>query len=183
MILCGVPRSGKTTFWKRFAKLKDFQPSENSPSTAAFESHIISANEKKSTNVNTKNELEANEIEYDEETLLPHLEARMLFDLRLYDDTSDLKKEALTIYRHILMTNEPNLFSADSTQQSVTELPANDQVEISDEDILSDNITNTHNGDIMTTNQPSTDSIQADTISEQDELEATDVDASLSQGN
>ncbi|MCG8622745.1 MAG: hypothetical protein MJE68_12215, partial [Proteobacteria bacterium] len=80
MLLCGVPRTGKTTFWKRLAKVKGFQPSEISPSTAAYESHTIAANERTS----------------------PHLDSAMLFDLHLYEDTTDLKKEALTIYKHIL---------------------------------------------------------------------------------
>ena len=86
MIMCGVPRTGKATFWKRLAKVKGFQPSENSPSTAAFESHTISANEKKDILERTS----------------PHLDAALLFDLHLYEDTSDLRKEALTIYKHIL---------------------------------------------------------------------------------
>ena len=111
MILSGVPRSGKTTFWKRLTKLKGFQPSENSPSTPAFESHMISANENESSNVNIK------EITEQEETSSPHLEAAMLFDLHLYVDTSDLKNEALTIYRHIL-NEKPKSVTSDSTQQS-----------------------------------------------------------------
>lgn len=90
MILCGIPRTGKTTFWKRLAKVKGFQPSENSPSTSALESHMISANKKS------------------------HIESAMLFDLHLYEDSSDLRKEALTIYKHVLMTNEP---------KSLTEVP------------------------------------------------------------
>ena len=95
MIMCGVPRTGKTTFWKRLAKVKGFQPSENSPSTAAFESHTISANKKKDIIEHTS----------------PHLDAAMLFDLHLYEDTSDLRKETLTIYKHILMKNEPKPLS------------------------------------------------------------------------
>ena len=101
MLMCGVPRTGKTTFWKRLAKVKGFQPSENSPSTAAFESHTISANEKKDVIQRTS----------------PHLDAAMLFDLHLYEDTSDLRKEALTIYKHILMTNETKPLSEGQPQR------------------------------------------------------------------
>ena len=75
MILSGVPRSGKTTFWKRLA-MKDFVPSETSTSTGAAESHFLSA----------------------------HMSTEMLLDLHLYSetDTKDLTTEALTIYKHIL---------------------------------------------------------------------------------
>ena len=179
MILCGVPRSGKTTFWKRFAQLKDFIPNESSPSTTAFESHFISANEKEGLNVNTQNQLEAHKIEYDEETSLPHLEAKMLLDLRLYDDTSDLKNEALTIYRHIIMTNDPKLMSVNSTQQSITELPSSDQAEFSDKDILMAN--SDDHTDTPMTEQPNSDSVQAGTTSDHDELEITNGDVSISQ--
>ena len=98
MILCGVPRTGKTTFWKRLAKVKGFQPSEKSPSTAAYESHTIAANEKK-------------------ECTSPHLDSAMLFDLHLYEDTTDLKKEALTIYKHILITHNAIVLTEDLTQR------------------------------------------------------------------
>ena len=75
MILSGVPRSGKTTFWKRLA-IKDFVPSEVSTSTGAAESHFISA----------------------------HMNTEILLDLHLYSetDTKDLTTEALTIYKRIL---------------------------------------------------------------------------------
>ena len=95
MLLCGVPRTGKTTFWKRLAKVKGFQPSEISPSTAAYESHTIAANERTS----------------------PHLDSAMLFDLHLYEDTTDLKKEALTIYKHILMTHNAKVLTEDPLQR------------------------------------------------------------------
>ena len=98
MIMCGVPRTGKTTFWKRLAKVKGFQPSENSPSTAAYESHTIAANEKK-------------------ECTSPHLDSAMLFDLHLYEDTTDLRKEALTIYKHILMTHNAKVLTEDPPQR------------------------------------------------------------------
>ena len=67
MILSGVPRSGKTTFWKRLAQ-KDFKPSETSRSTGVAESHFLSA----------------------------HMNTEMLLDLHLYSetDTSDLTTEA-----------------------------------------------------------------------------------------
>ena len=75
MILSGVPRSGKTTFWKRLA-MKDFVPSETSTSTGVAESHFLSA----------------------------HMSTEMLLDLHLYSetDTEDLTTEALTIYKRIL---------------------------------------------------------------------------------
>ena len=75
MILSGVPRSGKTTFWKRLA-MKDFHPSEASTSTGVAESHFLSA----------------------------YMSTEMLLDLHLYSetDTKDLTTEALTIYKHIL---------------------------------------------------------------------------------
>ena len=46
MVLCGTPRAGKTTFWKRLA-LKDFKPSIESASTGAAESHYLAVKEKK----------------------------------------------------------------------------------------------------------------------------------------
>ena len=107
MILCGIPRTGKTTFWKRLAKVKGFQPSENSPSTAAFEAHTISANEKKDI----------------DKSASPHLESAMLFDLHLYEDTTDLRNEALTIYKHILMTNESKSVTHDSSQMETISEP------------------------------------------------------------
>ena len=75
MILSGVPRSGKTTFWKRLA-IKDFVPSKTSTSTGAAESHFLSA----------------------------HMSTEMLLDLHFYSetDTKDLTTEALTIYKRIL---------------------------------------------------------------------------------
>jgi hypothetical protein len=82
MVLCGVPRSGKTTFWKRIA-IQDFKPSPESASTGAAESHIISAIER------------------------AHVHAEMLFDLHLYSKDSDLDSEALTIYKLILERHRP----------------------------------------------------------------------------
>ena len=75
MILSGIPRSGKTTFWKRLA-MKDFKPSKTSTSTGVAESHFLSA----------------------------HMSTEMLLDLHLYSetDTNDLTTEALTIYKRIL---------------------------------------------------------------------------------
>ena len=73
MILSGVPRSGKTTFWKRLA-MKDFVPSETSTSTGVAESHFLSA----------------------------HMSTEMLLDLHLYSETKDLTTEALAIYKRIL---------------------------------------------------------------------------------
>lgn len=82
--------------------MKGIQSSENSPSIPAFESYTISANEKRD----------------DVKSASPHLESAMLFDLHLYEDTSDLRKEALTIHKYILMTNEPKLVTDDSSQMN-----------------------------------------------------------------
>ena len=90
MVLCGIPRCGKTTFWRRLAD-KSFKPSELSPSTRAAESHFISAEGK-------------NEQESDQE---PHMRAKMLFDLHLCSGDTDLDHEALTIYKHIIETHKP----------------------------------------------------------------------------
>ena len=50
MVLCGVPRSGKSTFWKRIA-VEGFKPSEESASTGAAESYFISAIGREKQNV------------------------------------------------------------------------------------------------------------------------------------
>jgi hypothetical protein len=86
MVLCGVSRSGKTTFWKRIA-IKDFKPSPESASTRAAESHIISAVAR-------------------EKHERAHVHAEVLFDLHLHS-TSDLDSEALTIYKLILERHRP----------------------------------------------------------------------------
>ena len=97
MILSGVPRSGKTTFWKRLA-MKDFQPSETSTSTGVAESHFLSA----------------------------HMSTEMLFDLHLYSetDTSDLTTEALTIYKHIILLNKEAASTQTDSSQSESALPS-----------------------------------------------------------
>ena len=97
MILSGVPRSGKTTFWKRLA-MKDFQPSETSTSTGVAESHFLSA----------------------------HMSTEMLFDLHLYSetDTSDLTTEALTIYKHIILFNKEAASTQTDSNQSECALPS-----------------------------------------------------------
>lgn len=88
MILSGVARSGKSTFWKRLA-IKDFQPNKTSASTGAAESHFLSALE------NTKSNLGA------------HVCTEILFDLHLYGETgtSDLDNETLCLYKHILKSH------------------------------------------------------------------------------
>ena len=83
LVLCGVPRSGKTTFWKRLA-IKDFEPRKESTSTGAAESHYLSAIDKEGS----------------------HVDTNMLFDLQLYDEDSSPDCEALTIYKQILETNK-----------------------------------------------------------------------------
>ena len=110
MILSGVPRSGKTTFWKRIA-MKDFQPSETSTSTGVAESHFLSA----------------------------HMSTEMLFDLHLYSetDTSDLITEALTIYKHIILFNKEAASTQDDSSQCVSVVPSksssNDSTEVKHE--------------------------------------------------
>ena len=145
MILSGIPRAGKTTFWKRLTKYKGFEPSEDSPSTPALEAHTISAYEKETSNVKTQMELEARKSnseseqksqEVDKEALSPHLETAMLLDLRLCYDSSDLDDEALTIYRRILKTNEPELVTGDLIQQTTSVVESN-----SDNQLNSDNNT------------------------------------------
>ena len=89
MVLCGVPRSGKTTFWKRIA-IKDFEPSPESASTCAADSHIISAVGRE-----------------EQESDRAHVHTEMLFDLHLYSKDSDLDSEALTIYKLILEKHRP----------------------------------------------------------------------------
>ena len=92
MVLCGIPRSGKTTFWKRLA-IENFVPSKTSPSTSCVESQFLSAQKKKN----------------DEE---PHVQTEMLFDLHLYREAADLDREALTIYKHIIETHAKSSKSA-----------------------------------------------------------------------
>jgi hypothetical protein len=94
MVLCGVPRSGKTTFWKRIA-MKNFEPSPESASTGAAESHCISAVGKEKQRSGQKSR--------------DHVHAQILFDLHLYSKDSDLDSEALTIYKLILERHRPKL--------------------------------------------------------------------------
>ena len=89
MVLCGVPRSGKTTFWKRIA-MKDFKPSPESVSTGAAESHTFSAVEREK-----------------QESDRAHVRTEILFDLHLYSKDSDLHSEALTVYKLILERHRP----------------------------------------------------------------------------
>ena len=81
-----MPRSGKTTFWKRLA-IKDFEPGKESTSTGAAESHYLSAVEKKSQEGS-------------------RVDTNLLFDLQLYSEDSSPDCEALTIYKQILETNK-----------------------------------------------------------------------------
>ena len=92
MVLCGVPRSGKTTFWRRIA-IKDYNPSQKSPSTGAAESHYISAVGREKQKSGQKSRA--------------HVHAEMLFDLHLYNKDGDLDSEALTIYKLILERYRP----------------------------------------------------------------------------
>ena len=92
MVLCGVPRSGKTTFWKRIAT-RDFKPGPESASTGAAESHCLSAvgREKQECGQESRD----------------HVHTKILFDLHLYSKDSDLDNEALTIYKLILERRRP----------------------------------------------------------------------------
>ena len=114
MILSGVPRSGKSTFWKRLAQ-KDFQPSETSTSTGVAESHFLSA----------------------------HMNTEMLLDLHLYSDTdtSDLTTEALTIYKHILFNKEAASTQTDSTQSESLQVPSESSSTFTDEKRESTSVT------------------------------------------
>ena len=106
MILSGVPRSGKTTFWKRLAQ-KDFKPSETSRSTGVAESHFLSA----------------------------HMNTEMLLDLHLYSetDTSDLTTEALTIYKHIILFNKEASSTQTESTQSKSLVPLESTSTLTDE--------------------------------------------------
>ena len=109
MVLCGVPRSGKTTFWKRIA-IKDFEPSEESASTGVAESYYISAiaREKQESGLKLRAHLEYVEI---------------LFDLHL-DEDRDLDSEALTIYKLILERHKPKpIAKAIQESQDATHKP------------------------------------------------------------
>ena len=119
MILSGVARSGKSTFWKRLA-IKGFQPSEISTSTGVAESHFLSASERMDSEPHA------------------HLCTEMLFDLHLYSetdtsDTSDLNNEALCIYKHILESHKdllPTSTQSESTlDQRHGEVPTSTQSE------------------------------------------------------
>ena len=90
MVLCGIPRAGKTTFWKRLA-IKGFKPCEESPSTGSAESHLISAVKK-----------EKQESEH-----RAHVHTEMLFDFHLNSGEKDADHEALTIYKLIINAPEP----------------------------------------------------------------------------
>ena len=109
MVLCGVPRSGKTTFWKRIA-IKDFKPSPESASTGVAESHFFSVagREKQESHVHTEREKQESDQAHvhtereKQESDRAHMHTEMLFDLHLYSKDSDLNSEALAIYKLIL---------------------------------------------------------------------------------
>ena len=120
MILSGVARSGKSTFWKRLA-IQDFKPSANSQSTGVAESHFISATEKEAP---------------------AHLHSEMLFDLHLYSetDTSDLDNEALCIYKHILESHKQDTLT--STHPALTESKSQAKAESGDKPLLACTVSN-----------------------------------------
>ena len=88
MVLCGVPRSGKTTFWKRLVR-EDFNTEELSQSTPLAEQHHIHVNH-------------------------VSMEMAMLYDWHLCSDDdslnskNELDKEVLVIYRQILESYNSN---------------------------------------------------------------------------
>ena len=89
MVLCGIPRAGKTTFWKRLA-IEGFKPNEKSPSTGGAESYLISAIEKKKQESDDR----------------AYLHTEMLFDFRLHHGDKDPNREALTIYKLIIESHK-----------------------------------------------------------------------------
>ena len=150
MILCGIARVGKTTFWKRLTKLEGFQTNDISPSTSAFESQMLSANERKDSNVNEQTTPKAQNSNSKSDSMLkqesrvgnklkestsPHLESAMLFDFHVYSksDTLDLKKEALTIYKHILMTKDPKSVSDLTGTKTISKSQSEAQINTADD--------------------------------------------------
>ena len=106
MVLCGVPRSGKTTFWKRIA-IKDFDLRKKSASTGA-KSHYLSVQEKEPQKDDHKSNglsPSAGTAESVQEKE-PDVDTEMLFDLHLYREDEDLDHEALSIYK-CMLENKP----------------------------------------------------------------------------
>lgn len=99
MILCGVARSGKSTFWNRLVN-DDFDTEKVSPSTTLAEQHHIHVNFK----------------------------TAMLYDWHLCgeDDSStsknDIDKEILVIYKKILDSYDPHMTRDVTTTPSSTEV-------------------------------------------------------------
>ena len=102
MVLCGVPRAGKTTFWNRLA-VKGFKPSEESASTGAAESHTLSATATPKLESGQKHQA--------------HMHTEILFDLHLYCEDRDLDSETLTIYKLILERHKPQLETCKSQDE------------------------------------------------------------------
>ena len=130
MILSGVPRSGKSTFWKRLA-MKDFQPSKTSTSTGVAESHFLSA----------------------------HMSSEMLLDLHLYSetDTEDLTTEALTIYKHILEAAGTQTDSNESVSVVTTESSTTPEEEYKPTNVPSQSISEKDDQSQATDNQTPTE--------------------------
>ena len=107
LVLCGVPRSGKTTFWKRIA-IEDFKPSKVSTSTGAAESHYHSVQEKKDDPLQESSELSPSAGTAESVQGKNSQEPNVHTEMHLYseDKESELDREALTIYKHIL-ENKP----------------------------------------------------------------------------
>ena len=157
MVLCGVPRSGKTTFWKRIA-IKDFKPSKESASTGAAESHIISAVGRDRQESGQKPQA--------------HMHAEMLFDLHLYSEDRDLDSEALTIYQLILERHKPQpetQKSQDEAHNPQTRLQNEPQASKNETPVHEHQASQTHNIDASNLKadkslQPVTDSEESETL-------------------
>ena len=100
MVLCGVPRSGKSTFWKRLVD-KTFNPQEElSPSTPAAVSYLLSAD-------------------------LCDVKSEVLLDLQLCGDHGALDRQALTIYRKILERSQASGTEGESPSDTKDKSPSN----------------------------------------------------------
>ena len=164
MILNGVPRSGKTTFWKRLA-IKDFHPSDISPSTGGAEFHFISALEsKESAHLNEESSHKSEESAHNSEESAhkseesshkseefshkseesthkseesTHMRTEILFDLHLYSETdsSDLDNEAFFINKHTLLEHDKAQVGTQSKALMAVEGPTTSKKTLSEAEI------------------------------------------------
>ena len=150
MVLCGVPRSGKTTFWKRIA-IEEFKPSKESASTGAAESHFISA--------------VGRERQESGEKPQAHIQTEMLFNLHLYSKNKD-DSEALTIYKLILERHksQPEMHkSQDETHKPQNEVQGS-KSEIHEHDHKASETQNRDADKADKSLQPATDSEKNETL-------------------